>query len=103
VGAMMLHIEWFDAKDDPDDLERFFRERALPFWRAHGFAGKVELYRTAFSFGPAQFCLITRLDRVEELAEWGPRNDTPEGREIMRALQGMQVNLRASLVEAVGG
>jgi hypothetical protein len=71
--------------------------RALGYWRGRGFT--VHVYVTQYSLGPAQFWLLTRLDRFGDFERWpAMATGEPEGEAIMQDLLNLAEGMTASVV-----
>lgn len=93
----MYHIETMTPKGNQAELEAFFRDRALPYWRSRGF--EVKVYVTQNSLGRGPVWLFTGMDTFGDMDRW-PMMTTgePEGQRLMAQLIDMVTDLQASIV-----
>lgn len=92
----MWHVETFNSRGRPGEMEAVLR-RALTYWRNRGFT--VRVYVTQYSLGPAQFWLLTKLDRFGDFEKWpAMATGEPEGEAIMQELLSVAEDMTASVV-----
>lgn len=92
----MWHVETFNSRGRPGEMEQVLK-RALGYWRGRGFT--VRVFVTQYALGPAQFWLLTKLDRFGDLDKW-PQMATgePEGEALMQELLSLADSMTASVV-----
>src|SRR5690606_19531097 len=99
-SGRMFHVEWFNSRGEPGELEEFFLRVALPYWRRRGFS--VKLFLTQHELGPREFWFVTQMEGFAALDRWpemaaGER----EGQAIMTRLLSLITVHRASIVKEV--
>jgi hypothetical protein len=92
----MWHVEGFDARDQPSELERFLIDVFLPYFRTRGF--DVRAYATRGSLGPRQFWLATSMTSFASIDEW-PEQAGPEGARLIADLLSRVERIQAAVVE----
>ena len=95
--ARMYHVETMRPKGDQAELEAFFRDQLLPYWRSRGF--EVKVYVTQYSLGAGPIWLFTGMDSCSDLDDW-PQMATgeAEGEGLMAQLLDMVTDLQASVI-----
>jgi hypothetical protein len=98
--AKMYHVETMTPKGKQAELEAFFRDQALPYWRSRGF--EVRVYATQASLGAGPVWLFTGMDSFGDLDRW-PEMATgePEGQRLMAQLLDMVTGLQASVIRDI--
>jgi hypothetical protein len=98
--AKMYHVETMTPKGKQAELEAFFRDQALPYWRSRGF--EVRVYATQASLGAGPVWLFTGMDSFGDLYRW-PQMATgePEGQRLMAQLLDMVTGLQASVIRDI--
>ena len=98
--ATMYHVERMTPRGNQADLEVFFREKLLPYWRSRGFEFKV--YATQYSLGDGPIWLLTSMNSFGDLDKW-PQIATgePEGERLMAQLLDMVTDLSASVIRDI--
>lgn len=97
MNGGMWHVETFDSAVEPGELERFFTEELLPYWRSRGF--NVKVFVTQYSLGPAQFWLLTEIDGMSSFEKWPELAEGEQrGRSLMNRAVAMMRNVRGSVV-----
>lgn len=98
--AKMYHIETMKPKGDQAELEAFFREALLPYWRSCGF--EVKVYTTQYSLGRGPIWLFTAMDSFSDLDRWPARTTgEPEGERLLAKLLDLVTDLQASVVRDI--
>ena len=98
--ANMYHIETMAPKGGQAELEAFFRDEALPYWRSRGF--EVRVYVTQHSLGHGPVWLFTGMEKFGDIDKWPDlATSEPEGQRVMAKLLGLVTSLQASLVRDV--
>jgi hypothetical protein len=92
----MWHVEGFDARGDPAELERFLADEFLPFFRAAGF--EVRVSATRASLGPRQFWLATGTASFGSIDDWSEQAG-PEGARLIATLLSRVERIQAAVVE----
>jgi len=64
----MFHVELFDAKGKSEELEIYFRNVVLPFFRERKF--EVSLFITQYGLGPRHFWFVTGIEKIGLIDEW---------------------------------
>ena len=91
----MWHVEAFDSRGAPGEMEALLRDRLLPYFRGQGF--NVRAFATQASLGPRQFWLATEIERFGEIDDWPARGGN-EGMAIIADLLALAVGIRASVI-----
>jgi len=91
----MWHVETFDSRGEPGEMEALLRDRLLPYFRERGF--NVRAFATQASLGERQFCLATEIERLGDIDGW-PARAGAEGAAIIAELLRMAVGIKASVV-----
>lgn len=91
----MWHVETFDSRGEPGEMEALLRDRLLPHFRARGF--NVRAFATQASLGQRQFCLATEIARFGDIDDWAARAG-PEGAAIIADLLRLARGMSASVV-----
>lgn len=73
----MWHIEIFNARCKAAEMEAYFREEALPYFRSRGFG--VHFFCTQHELGPKDFWFLTEAPNFADLDLW-PERATGEAR-----------------------
>jgi hypothetical protein len=94
----MWHVEGFDARDDPAELERFLADEFLPFFRTAGF--EVRAFATRASLGPRQFWLATGMASFGSIDTWA-KQAGPEGAQLIATLLSRVERMQAAVVEEI--
>ena len=95
----MWHVETFDSRGEPGEMEALLAERLLPWFRSRGFA--VHAFVTQASLGERQFWLATEMESFANIDAWAERGGE-EGAEIISDLLKLAVGIRASVIEEIG-
>lgn len=98
--AKMYHVETMKPKGNQAELETFFREQLMPYWRSRGF--EVKVYATQHSLGNGPVWLFTGMDSFGDLDKW-PEKATgeAEGERLMAQLIDMVTDLKASVIQDI--
>ncbi len=91
----MWHVETFDSRGPPGEMEALLRERLLPYFRQRGF--NVRAFSTQASLGPRQFWLMTEMERFGDIDDWAARAGE-EGAAIITDLLTLAVGIKASVI-----
>jgi hypothetical protein len=87
-------------KGSQAELETFFRDELLPYWRSRGF--EVKVYTTQYSLGHGPVWLLTGLDSFSDLDRWpGMAAGEAKGERLMAQLLEMVTDLQASVVRDI--
>ncbi|MFH1267388.1 MAG: hypothetical protein ABIK89_16815 [Planctomycetota bacterium] len=98
--AKMYHIETMTPRGSQAELEAFFRDEALPYWRSRGF--EVKVYVTQHSLGRGPVWLFTGMDSFGDLDRWpAMAAGEPEGERLMTKLLDLVTDLQASVVRDI--
>jgi hypothetical protein len=98
--AKMYHVETMTPRGSQAELEAFFRDTLLPYWRSRGF--EVKVYTTQYSLGRGPVWLFTGLDSFGDLDHWpAMAAGEPEGERLMAKLLDMVTDLQASVVRDI--
>jgi hypothetical protein len=96
----MWHVETFDSRGAPGEMEALLEQRLLPWFRSRGFT--VHAFVTQASLGERQYWLATQMENFAAIDTWPDRGGT-EGAAIIADLLRLAVNIRASVIEEIGG
>ena len=91
----MWHVETFDSRGEPGEMEALLRDRLLPYFRTRGF--NVRAFATQASLGERQFWLATEIERFGDIDEW-PARAGDEGNAIIADLLRLAGDIKASVV-----
>jgi hypothetical protein len=91
----MWHVETFDSRGGPGEMEALLRHRLLPYFRGRGF--NVRVFVTQASLGEQQFWLATEIDGFADIDGW-PSRAGEEGAAIIADLLRLAVGIKASVV-----
>ena len=91
----MWHIETFDSRGAPGEMEALLRDRLLPYFRERGF--NVRAFATQASLGERQFWLATEIAGFADIDGW-PARAGEEGASIIAALLRLAVGIKASVI-----
>jgi hypothetical protein len=95
----MWHVEGFDARGDPAQMEAFLVERFLPYFREQGFS--VRVFASRAKRGPRQFWLATEMDHFGSI-DASPARAGDEGARLLAELLAGVDRLQAGVVEELG-
>ena len=96
----MWHVETFDSRGAPGEMETLLEQRLLPWFRSRGFV--VHAFVTQASLGERQYWLATEMDSFADIDGWAERGGT-EGAAIIADLLRLAVGIRASVIAEIGG
>ncbi len=91
----MWHVEGFNARGAPEEMEAFLRDRFLPYFRGRGFS--VRVFVTQASLGPRQFWLATEMERFADIDGWQARGGE-DGAALIADLLARADAIQASVV-----
>jgi hypothetical protein len=91
----MWHVEAFDSRGAPGEMEALLRDRLLPYFRDRGF--NVRAFATQASLGERQFWLATEIDGFADIDGW-PSRAGEDGAAIIADLLRLAAGIRASVV-----
>jgi len=98
--AKMYHIETLKPKGSQAELEAFFRDEALPYWRSRGFEVKVYATHHGLGYGPIWF--FTGMDAMGDMDGWDKKAlGEAEGQRIMAKLHELAEVVQASIVRDI--
>lgn len=95
----MWHVETFDSRGAPGEMDALLEQRLLPWFRSRGFT--VHAFVTQASLGERQYWLATEMASFADLDTWPERGGT-EGAAIIADLLQLAVGIRASVIEEIG-
>src|SRR4051794_16386083 len=95
----MWHIETFDSRGAPGEMETLLEQRLLPWFRSRGFA--VHAFTTQASLGERQYWLATEMENFAAIDTWPDRGGA-EGALIISDLLRLAVSIRASVIAEIG-
>ncbi len=96
----MWHVETFDSRGAPGEMEALLEQRLLPWFRSRGFT--VHAFVTQASLGERQYWLATEMGSFADIDGWAERGGT-EGAAIIADLLRLAVGIRASVIAEIGG
>ncbi len=91
----MWHVEAFDSRGAPGEMEALLRDRLLPYFRDRGF--NVRAFVTQASLGERQFWLATEIDGFADIDGW-PARAGEDGAAIIADLLRLATGIRASVI-----
>ena len=91
----MWHVEAFDSRGAPGEMEALLRDRLLPYFRDRGF--NVRAFATQASLGERQFWLATEIDGFADIDGW-PARAGEDGAAIIVDLLRLATGIRASVI-----
>ncbi len=92
----MWHVEAFDSRGAPGEMESLLRDRLLAYFRDRGF--NVRAFATQASLGERQFWLATEIDGFADIDGW-PARAGEDGAAIIAELLRLAAGIRASVVD----
>src|SRR3954451_19572761 len=95
----MWHVETFDSRGAPGEMEALLEQRLLPWVRSRGFT--VHAFATQASLGERQYWLTTEMSKFANIDTW-PERGGPEGAAIIAALLRLAVGIHASVIAEIG-
>jgi hypothetical protein len=95
----MWHVETFDSRGAPGEMEALLEQRLLPWFRSRGFT--VHAFITQASLGERQYWLATEMASFADVDTWSERGGT-EGAAIIADLLRLAVGIRASVIAEIG-
>src|SRR5215470_10727428 len=95
----MWHIETFDSRGGPGEMEALLEQRLLPWFRSRGFT--VHAFVTQASLGERQYWLATEMENFAAIDTWPERAGT-EGAVIIADLLRLAVGIQASVIAEIG-
>jgi hypothetical protein len=96
----MWHVETFDSRGVPGEMEALLEQRLLPWFRSRGFT--VHAFVTQASLGERQFWLATEMRSFADIDGWAERGGT-EGAAIIADVLRLAVGIQASVIAEIGG
>ena len=91
----MWHVETFDSRGVPGEMESLLRDRLLPYFRERGFT--VRAFATQAALGDRQFWLATEVAGFADIDGW-PARAGEEGAAIIADLLRLAVGIKASVI-----
>ena len=76
----MWHVETFDSRGAPGEMDALLEQRLLPWFRSRGFT--VHAFVTQASLGERQYWLATEMGSFADIDGWAERGGT-EGAAII--------------------
>src|SRR3954447_6460249 len=95
----MWHVETFDSRGAPGEMEALLEQRLLPWFRSRGFT--VHAFATQASLGERQYWLTTEMANFADIDTW-PERGGPEGAAIIADLLRLAVGIHASVIAEIG-
>jgi hypothetical protein len=95
----MWHVETFDSRGAPGEMESLLEQRLLPWFRSRGFT--VHAFTTQASLGERQYWLATEMASFADIDTWPARAGT-EGAAIIADLLKLAVGIQASVIAEIG-
>ena len=82
----MWHVETFDSRGAPGEMEALLEHRLLPWFRSRGFT--VHAFITQASLGECQYWLATEMTSFADIDTWPERGGTEADQEHRDRQQG---------------
>jgi hypothetical protein len=95
----MWHVETFDSRGAPGEMDALLEQRLLPWFRSRGFT--VHAFVTQASLGERQYWLATEMASFADIDTWPERGGT-EGAAIIFDLLQLAVGIRACVISEIG-
>jgi len=96
----MFHVELFNAKGKSEELEIYFCNVVIPFFRERKF--DVSLFITQYGLGPRHFWFVTGMEKIGFIDEWENMTmKNVEDKEFMLNLSEKIIDSWASIIKDV--